>query len=145
MMNSKTEELLPRPLDLSIRRGIKGDCPHCGKGKIFGKYLKVLPECEVCHEDFSPQRADDLPAYIVLFIVGHIVIGGMMTVETYWEWPVIWHIILWPSLTLVLSLVLLPRVKGAIISLQWAMRMHGFVPPPKSNTPKFQEIQEVTP
>lgn len=122
-----------------------GNCPHCGKGKIFGRYLKVLPECAVCHEDLSPQRADDLPAYVVLFIVGHIVIGGMMTVETYWEWPVSWHIILWPILTLILSLTLLPRVKGAIISLQWALRMHGFVTPRDRNTPKFPNAQEVVP
>jgi len=116
----------PRSLGLSIRRGLAGYCPNCGKGKMFGAYLKVLPACFVCHEDLSPQRADDLPAYIVLFIVGHIVIGGMMTVETYWEWPVMWHIILWPILTLILSLILLPRIKGAVIGLQWALRMHEF-------------------
>ncbi len=93
---------------------------------MFARYLKVSPECSFCHEDLSPQRADDLPAYIVLFIVGHIVIGGMMTVETYWEWPVLWHIILWPLLTLLLSLTLLPRIKGGVIGLQWALEMHGF-------------------
>jgi len=29
-------------------------------------------------------------------------------------------------LTLILTLLLLPRVKGALIGLQWANRMHGF-------------------
>ena len=145
MMKSKTEALSPRPLSLSVRRGITGNCPHCGKGKIFSKYLKVLPKCAVCHEDLSPQRADDLPAYIVLFIVGHIVIGGMMTVETYWEWPVMWHIILWPFLTLVLCLSLLPRVKGAIISIQWALRMHGFNTPEDKDIPMIPNLQEFAP
>jgi uncharacterized protein (DUF983 family) len=116
----------PRALGQSILRGLTGHCPQCGEGKLFGNYLKVLPECSVCNEDFSPQRADDLPAYIVLFIVGHIVIGGMMTVETYWDWPVMWHVILWPTLTLILSLALLPRIKGAVVGLQWALRMHDF-------------------
>jgi hypothetical protein len=50
----------------------------------------------------------------------------MMTVETYWEWPVLWHVILWPILTLILSLALLPRIKGAVVGLQWALKMHGF-------------------
>ena len=126
MNNSHFTQPDSRPLGPSILRGLTGHCPQCGEGKFFGKYLKVLPECAVCNEDFSPQRADDLPAYIVLFIVGHIVIGGMMTVETYWEWPVMWHIILWPTLTLILSLALLPRIKGAVVSLQWALRMHDF-------------------
>ncbi len=115
-----------RSLGRSIRRGLMGNCPNCGEGKIFGNYLKVLPECSHCHEDLTPQRADDLPAYIVLFIVGHIIVGSMMTVETYWEWPVLWHVILWPILTLILSLSLLPRIKGAVVGLQWALKMHGF-------------------
>jgi uncharacterized protein (DUF983 family) len=120
--------LLPpvRSLPLSLRRGAIGRCPHCGEGRLFGNYLKVLTECRSCGEDFTPQRADDLPAYLVLFIVGHIVVGGMMTVETYWEWPVLWHVLLWPTLTLLLSLMLLPRVKGAVIGLQWSLKMHGF-------------------
>jgi uncharacterized protein (DUF983 family) len=29
-------------------------------------------------------------------------------------------------LTLGMSLWLLPRVKGALVGLQWALRMHGF-------------------
>lgn len=121
-----SEVLPPRPLGLALRRGLMGKCPHCGQGHIFSSYIKVLPECGACHEDLIAQRADDLPAYIVLFIVGHLVVGGMMTIETYYEWPVLWHVILWPMLTLILSLALLPRIKGAVIGLQWALRMHGF-------------------
>ena len=126
MNNSHLATQTPRALGQSLLRGLAGHCPHCGNGRIFGSYLKVLPECATCQEDLSPQRADDLPAYIVLFIVGHIVIGGMMTVETYWDWPVMWHVALWPTLTLILSLTLLPRIKGAVIGLQWALRMHEF-------------------
>jgi uncharacterized protein (DUF983 family) len=33
---------------------------------------------------------------------------------------------LWLPLVVVLSLTLLPAVKGAIVGLQWALRMHGF-------------------
>ena len=29
-------------------------------------------------------------------------------------------------MVVILSLVLLPRIKGALIALQWAQRMHGF-------------------
>jgi uncharacterized protein (DUF983 family) len=32
----------------------------------------------------------------------------------------------WLPLTLLSSLWLLPRVKGALIGLQWALYMHGF-------------------
>jgi hypothetical protein len=33
---------------------------------------------------------------------------------------------MWFPLIIGLSLWLLPRVKGALVGLQWALRMHGF-------------------
>ena len=47
-------------------------------------------------------------------------------VEDYFH-PDYWvHIAMWFPLTIGLSLWLLPRIKGALIGLQWALRMHGF-------------------
>ncbi len=34
--------------------------------------------------------------------------------------------LIWLWLTLILSLALLPRIKGALVGYQWALRMHGF-------------------
>ena len=49
-----------------------------------------------------------------------------MMVEDYFH-PNYWlHIAMWFPLTIGLSLWFLPRVKGALIGLQWALRMHGF-------------------
>lgn len=119
-----------RNLFQAMRRGAFGRCPHCGEGHVFRAYLKVADACEVCRTEFHHHRADDLPAYVVIVIVGHIVIGGLLSVETYSEWPVWIHAILWPALTIALTLGLLPPVKGAIVGLQWALRMHGFADHP---------------
>ncbi len=44
-----------------------------------------------------------------------------------WAAPPQWlHFVLWLPLVLTLSLLLRPRVTGAIIGLQWARGMHGF-------------------
>jgi len=32
--------------------------------------------------DFTPHRADDLPAYLVIIIVGHIVVPTALMIET---------------------------------------------------------------
>ena len=110
----------------SIARGFIGRCPHCGKGKLFGSFLKVTDRCEACGEDYSHQRADDFPAYIVILIVGHILVPTALLVETEFSpsYPV--QLAVWLPLALVLSLALLQPVKGAIVGLQWALRMHGF-------------------
>ena len=58
----------------AIKRGFRGRCPRCGEGKLFRAFLKVDDNCSVCDLDFTPHRADDLPAYLVIVIVGHIVV-----------------------------------------------------------------------
>jgi uncharacterized protein (DUF983 family) len=116
----------PRPWLVAMKRGIAGKCPHCGKGRLFSRFLKVADHCDCCGEEFHHHRADDLPAYLAIFIVGHVVVGGMVSAETYGEWPLWWHVALWPTLTVVLSLALIQPLKGAVVALQWAHRMHGF-------------------
>jgi uncharacterized protein (DUF983 family) len=110
----------------AMLRGARQRCPACGEGALFKSYLKVADTCPACGEELHHQRADDLPAYFTMFIVGHIVVGLVMMVESAYA-PELWvHALIWPPLLLVLSLVLLPRIKGAAIGLQWAQRMHGF-------------------
>ena len=115
-----------RSLMQAMGRGFLCRCPHCGKGRLFGKYLKVVDRCEACGEEYHHHRADDLPAYLVIFIVGHIVIGAFMGVERMFELTTWQHLAIWVPATLVLALGLLQPVKGAVVGLQWALRMHGF-------------------
>nr|WP_183506902.1 DUF983 domain-containing protein [Methylobacterium brachythecii] len=106
-------------------------CPHCGEGKLFGRFLKVRPECEACGMKLDGHRADDFPPYIVIFLVGHIVGYLILTFEMGYDVPLWVSVTLWPGLTLGLAALLLQPVKGAVIGLQYATRMHGFqVPPP---------------
>lgn len=115
-----------RPIGRSIARGLRCRCPACGVGPLFSGYVTVRPACPVCATDFTPQRADDLPAYLTIVAVGHIVVSGMLTVEQKWH-PEIWvHLSIWIPLTIGSAIGLLRPIKGAVIGLQWAMRMHGF-------------------
>ncbi len=110
----------------AIRKGFRGRCPNCGEGKVFQAFLKVAPTCNVCGEDFSGHRADDLPPYITIVIVGHVVVTAILYVFGRWEWPTSVHLAVWLPLTLIMSLALLQPIKGAVVGLQWALRMHGF-------------------
>ncbi|MGQ4272965.1 DUF983 domain-containing protein [Terrihabitans sp. B22-R8] len=127
-MNERSAALLPteRPLGTAMLNGARGRCPHCGEGKIFYAYLKVVDACPACGEPLHHHRADDAPAYIVISIVAHIVVGLLLTVEMNFAPPVWLHLILWVPMTIIMSLALLPVVKGALVGMQWALRMHGF-------------------
>lgn len=110
----------------AMKRGFRGRCPRCGEGKLFRAFLKVDNACSVCGLDFTPHRADDLPAYLVIVIVGHIVVPLALLIETNYSPPVALQLAVYLPLTLVASLVLLQPVKGAVVGMQWALRMHGF-------------------
>jgi uncharacterized protein (DUF983 family) len=118
----------PRDWKQSVLRGFKGKCPNCGTGKLFGKFLKPVDHCADCGEAMHHQRADDLPPYLVITIVGHIIVGSVIMVDDQ-NWPMWLHMAIWPPLTLVLALSLMQPIKGAVIGLQWANRMHGFSGP----------------
>ena len=107
-------------------RGFACACPACGKGRMFGRYLKVADSCGVCGEELHHHRADDAPPYFTMFIVGHIVIPLVLVVEKLWAPPLPVHFALWTAVTLALTFALMPAVKGAVVGLQWALRMHGF-------------------
>jgi len=118
-----TEE---RPYWPSVRRGLAGRCPACGRGRILHGYLKVRDSCPCCGEALHHHRADDGPAYLTILITGHVV-APVMALEFLWLRPP--PLVLAGSvsvLTLALALFLLPRLKGMLVAIQWARRMHGF-------------------
>ncbi|MFG1428171.1 DUF983 domain-containing protein [Roseixanthobacter glucoisosaccharinicivorans] len=125
-----------RPLGRALARGALGRCPQCGTGRLFSSYIKVNEACPVCDEEFYHHRADDAPPYAVIFVVGHIVVPLLVLVEEVFR-PEVWvHLVTFLPLTLVLSLVLLPVLKGALIALQWSRRMHGFDPNSPEREPR---------
>ena len=122
----QAEEKPKRPIFEAMKRGFLGRCPHCGKGKLFRAFLKVADHCPECGEEFHHHRADDLPAYLVIVIVGHVTVGGVLGAERLTDWSSWVHLAIWVPITIILAIALLNPIKGAVVGLQWALRMHGF-------------------
>lgn len=115
-----------RPLVNAMRRGLGGTCPSCGRGRLFYRYLKVVDICGDCGEELHHQRADDAPPYFTMLLVGHIIVPLALLLERIVH-PATWvHMALWLPATVALVLLVLPRVKGTLIGMQWSLRMHGF-------------------
>ncbi len=93
---------------------------------MLHSYLKVNDTCAVCGEELHHHRADDGPAYLTILIVGHIMAPLMLYVFTEWRPDPMILATLFSVSTVGLSLWLLPRLKGVIVAIQWAKRMHGF-------------------
>src|SRR5262249_55882040 len=68
---TSAETAAGRNVGLSLWRSVRGRCPRCGPGRLFCAFLRVDDHCSVCRLNFTGHRADDLPAYLVIVIVGH--------------------------------------------------------------------------
>ncbi|MES2600294.1 MAG: DUF983 domain-containing protein [Pseudomonadota bacterium] len=123
---STSQSLPKRDLWQAMARGLRCRCPSCGEGKIFRAFLKVADKCPACGENLSHHRADDLPAYLVIVIVGHIIVPIALWIETNYAPSMLLQLAFYLPFTLISSLLLLQPVKGAVVGLQWAFRMHGF-------------------
>lgn len=109
------------PLRRSVLRGLKSRCPSCGEGKIFWRYLKVSDHCPTCRHDLARYPADDGPAYLTILVTGHMVIAPLLIFPIVWRSPAIYSVpIALVSLTVV-TLLLLPVIKGGWIGLMYAL------------------------
>ncbi|WP_245410965.1 DUF983 domain-containing protein [Microvirga flavescens] len=102
-----------------IIAGLKGLCPRCGKGHLFKGFLTIQPKCEACGLDFAFADSGDGPAFFVMSIVGIVVVALALWVEFAFEPPLWLHLVLWFSLTAIMSLALVRPLKGVLVALQY--------------------------
>ncbi|HXQ15809.1 MAG TPA: DUF983 domain-containing protein [Caulobacteraceae bacterium] len=107
-------------------RGLRGRCPHCGKGRLFYRYLKVEPICQSCGHDLDRYPADDGPAYFTVLLVGHLVIVPFLILGS----ALIWKANLWILIpgtlaaAAAITLTALPVIKGAVVGLLYAVNVN---------------------
>lgn len=110
----------PSKLGLGVRRGLGLRCPECGQGRLFGRFLKVAESCEICGADNTRYPSDDAPPYLTIVIVGHVILP--LAILSYESWfPSMWlNLGFWTFLAVLMTLAMLPFVKGAVVGFAWA-------------------------
>jgi uncharacterized protein (DUF983 family) len=76
-------------------------------------------------------------------IVGHLVIGPLLLSDAVFTWPIEWLMALVLPSIVVLALVLLPRVKGAFVGVQWAVGDRSGAHPTESPTATLTSTETV--
>jgi len=106
-------------------RGLRCVCPACGESKLYATYLKQVERCPACHVALGHLRSDDAAPWLTILIVGHITVPLMLLVEQRIHWPTWVAMTVWPLFALGLTLFVLPRAKGLILSIIWVMKAPG--------------------
>ncbi len=114
-----------KPILRSIFRGVLKRCPNCGKGRIFGRYIKPEEHCQACQEPLGHYRTDDFAPWLTIIVIGHVLVPIIYGIELIYTPPLWLHMVLWGPLIILLVLVLLPHAKGACLGFMWALGLSG--------------------
>jgi len=121
---------LPATLSSCFRqaasRGLCGKCPRCGQASLFRSWLKPVDRCPACGQDWSLQRADDFPAYVSIFVTGHLIAPLIIALALDYQLSAAANAAIVLPVALALTLGTLRPAKGAIIAIQWWNGLHGF-------------------
>lgn len=104
----------------ALRRGLAGKCPACGNAPLFARFLKPVPCCPTCGRDWTVQRSDDFPAYLVVLVLGHLLIPLVVEVNLWFDISTGLQMLLWPVIAVVAALAMIQPAKGFVIALIWA-------------------------
>jgi uncharacterized protein (DUF983 family) len=119
--------MIPATFSQALLRGVRSRCPRCGEGLLFRKWLKPRERCPVCTMDLTPQRADDLPAYIAMIVTGHLMAPLIIMLSADFGMSPVAMIAILVPLAVAMMLGMLQPAKGGVIAVQWWFGMHGFV------------------
>lgn len=137
MLAPQRQPILPKSLREALIRGIRGRCPRCGEAKLFRKFLKPVDLCPQCHQDWTHQRADDMPPYISILITGHVLAPVIIYFGAFSDISMGEAMAVCLVLAAVMMISLLQPAKGGTIALQWWHGMHGFVPSGKEEASRL--------
>lgn len=102
-----------------VRAALRGRCPRCGKGKLFGGLLNFTDRCETCDLDITGFNVGDGPAAFLIFGLGFLVVGLAMWLEFGVHPPWWLHAVIWPPLTIVLTIAGIRAGKAVLLALEY--------------------------
>lgn len=120
-------DMTDRALGVLLRRGWRRRCPACDRVPMPRGYPTVQDTGPSCGEALPHHRAGDGPVDLTILVVGHVMALLFLFVFITLR-PDLWAMLAVCTVG-VLTLCLLPRMKGAMVALQWSRRLHGFGSP----------------
>jgi uncharacterized protein (DUF983 family) len=111
------------PAVSSLAAALACRCPRCGKGKVLQGLLAVAPRCAACGLDLHAEDVGDGPAALVILILGALIVFAAALLEVKVAPPLWVHLVLWPPLALLGTLLLQRRLKAWLIAMQYRHRL----------------------
>jgi uncharacterized protein (DUF983 family) len=92
---------------------------------LLHHYLKIVDCCSSCGEPYGHFRTDDAAPWLTILVVGHITVPIILICEIDFQLPMGLALSIYLPVIVGLTLMLLPRCKGALASILWATKAEG--------------------
>lgn len=84
----------------------------------------MQPACPVCGLSFGQSDTGDAGAVILIMVLGAFVVGMAFWVEFHFSPPLWAHAVLWPVVTIPLTVLTMRPMKAALVAVQFRHRPH---------------------
>lgn len=102
-----------------IKVGLLNRCPRCANGPLFVGLLEPAKECSECSLDYGFIDSGDGPAVFVILIIGFLITGMAMLLQSVANPPIWVHMLIWIPVLTAASIWSLRLAKGIMIALQY--------------------------
>lgn len=105
-----------------LRTGWRGECPRCGKGRMFKSWLKIADSCEACGLNYRFAAPDDGPAFFSLCIVAFPLTFLVVWLQVAYDPPLWVHLFTSVPFMALGCLLPLRAIKGWLVASQYVNR-----------------------
>ncbi|TXC70544.1 DUF983 domain-containing protein [Sphingomonas ginsenosidivorax] len=103
----------------SLKAGLRGRCPRCGKGALFDGFLNLRRECPACGLSYAFADPADGPAFIVICFGCVPAVSLALGLQIAFSPPFWVHLLISLPFAVITSIAPLRPLKGWFIASQY--------------------------
>jgi uncharacterized protein (DUF983 family) len=88
-------------------------------------YIKLVDHCSACGQPYGHFRTDDAAPWLTILVVGHLTVPIVLISEKNFQLPMWLALAIYLPLIAALAAIMLPRCKGVLAALMWALKAEG--------------------
>jgi len=101
-----------------LKSGCRQRCPHCGRGKLFGKGFKMNATCPYCQSRYERGHGEALGGAYVNVVVAQITaLFGFFAIDSLTHMPAIWQLPFWVLYTIIFCVLFYRPARGIWIAI----------------------------
>ena len=104
-----------------VRGALSGLCPRCKSKTLFSGWVRFADRCRACGLDYSSFNVGDGPAAFLILIIGAILVGAALTVDSAFS-PPWWVHLVWIPVGFGLTIDGLRWAKALLLTQEYLHR-----------------------